>query len=492
MRSISHTFKGTAPASPWRPGAPTNFTPRRGGRLCASLLLVPLLALAQQPSTRLFTLEEAVTYALGNYPAIRAASEQTAAARAGVSLARTSYLPRADMLWQSNRATRNNIAGLLLPQSVIPPISGPVPALASNSSVWGSGAGLLLSWEPFDFGLRRATVEAAESTEARAQNELSLTRLDVAAAAADAFLAVVAAQERVRGAQANLERREVFAKVVHALADQQLRPGADASRADAEMAAARILLLQAQEVERVSRVGLAQALGIAGTDIQVQQGSLLRTPPDQPPAPPKLASHPLAAVDRARIEESRAQLQILERTYFPRFSLQSAVSGRGSGVRPDGSLAGGSNGLGPDRSNWAVGLTVTFPLADFASLRARKEIEAANERREVARYDQSMQQLTGQWERARAAWEVARQIAANTPIQLQAAQATETQARARYQSGLAGIVEVADAQRLVVEAEIEDALARLSVWRGLFLMATAQGDLQPFLEALRAKTSGGD
>jgi len=48
------------------------------------------------------------------------------AAKAGIGLAQTSYLLRTDVLWQTNRATDNNVTGLLLPQSVIAPISGPV------------------------------------------------------------------------------------------------------------------------------------------------------------------------------------------------------------------------------------------------------------------------------------------------------------------------------------------------------------------------------
>jgi outer membrane protein TolC len=62
-----------------------------------------------------FTLEQAVDFALKNYPAVRASLERVKAAEAGVGLARTNYLPRADMLWQVNRATDNNITGLLLP-----------------------------------------------------------------------------------------------------------------------------------------------------------------------------------------------------------------------------------------------------------------------------------------------------------------------------------------------------------------------------------------
>jgi outer membrane protein TolC len=55
------------------------------------------------------------------------------------------------------------------------------------------------------------------------------------------------------------------------------------------------------------------------------------------------------------------------------------------------------------------------------------------------------------------------------------------QATARYQAGLANIDELAEAQRLLTQAEIDDALARLGVWRGLLAVATAAGDIQPFV-----------
>ena len=55
------------------------------------------------------------------------------------------------------------------------------------------------------------------------------------------------------------------------------------------------------------------------------------------------------------------------------------------------------------------------------------------------------------------------------------------QASARYQAGLSSIDAVAEAQRLLTQAEIDDALARLGVWRGLLAVASAAGDIQPFL-----------
>jgi hypothetical protein len=43
---------------------------------------------------------------------------------------------------------------------------------------------------------------------------------------------------------------------------------------------------------------------------------------------------------------------------------------------------------------------------------------------------------------------------------------------------------VAEAQRLLLQAEIDEALAKLNVWRMQLSVATARGDLQPFLEAV--------
>jgi len=281
-----------------------------------------------------------------------------------------------------------------------------------------------------------------------------------------------------------VERREVLAKSVHVLVSNELRPGADASRADAELARARTVLARAEQQEEVSRAVLAEFLGLAGTEVDVEPGPLLGPPPESIPPAPRIPAHPAAVVQRARIDEVRAREHVLDRSYYPRFDLQSTVFGRGSGANPDGSFATGSNGLGLERSNWAVGLTVSFPLFDIFTIRARKRIEAASERAEAARYDQTIQDLTGQLAQAKAALEGARRVAADTPVELQAARDTETQARARYQAGLATIVEVAEAQGLLVQADIDDSLARLAVWHNLASIAAAEGNLEPFLQLL--------
>jgi outer membrane protein len=460
--------------------------------IAVAFVLLPALGLtgAAQSSPPL-SLEDAVDFALKNYPAVRAALERVSAAQAGVGLARTSYLPRADILWQTNRGTDNNITGLLLPQSVIAPITGAVTQSPSNRSAWGSAVGLLFSWEPFDFGYRGAKVDAADAVRYRATAEASVTRLDVAVATVNAYLSVLAAEQTVQAARADVERRETFNQAVRVLVDNQLRAGADASRANAEVARAKVNLARAQQQAQVSRAVLANILGMPDTSVEVRPSSLLGPPPNAPLQTTAITSHPIAEAELARLDEALSQVRIFERAYYPKIYFQSAVLGRGSGVDPAGNFLGGTNGLAPDRFNWATGVTVTFSAFEIFAIRSGKAVEAANQRAEAARYDQTLQDLTGQLRKAQASLEGARHVAENTPFELGAARTTENEERARYQAGLATLVDVADAQSLLVQAETDDALAQLAVWQNLASVAASQGDLQPFLQLVHDKTRGG-
>jgi outer membrane protein TolC len=86
---------------------------------------LPAAAQAPRPSFPV-SFQQTIRYAIENYPAIRASVARVSAQESGVDLARTSYLPRLDTTLQINRATRNNVAGLLLPGASVPAISGPV------------------------------------------------------------------------------------------------------------------------------------------------------------------------------------------------------------------------------------------------------------------------------------------------------------------------------------------------------------------------------
>jgi outer membrane protein TolC len=240
-------------------------------------------------------------------------------------------------------------------------------------------------------------------------------------------------------------------------------------------------LIQARQAVEVARATVAQFVGGEPAAIDLAAPRLLELPPPAQPAPLDPAANPVALEQNAAIGQAKAQLAALERSYFPRFALQAAAYARGTGAETTGPILGGLNGLAPSVQNYAVGLTVTFPVLDLPALEARQAAQAANIRAETARYRQISTDLRAAWNRAVAALDGARQVAANTPVQVSAARAAARQAAARYQSGLGAIDEVAEAQRLLTQSEIDDALARLGVWRALLGIATAAGDIRPFL-----------
>ncbi|HEX8985779.1 MAG TPA: TolC family protein [Bryobacteraceae bacterium] len=445
-----------------------------GGILLALIASGTLLAQS-------YTLRDAVSSALDRYPATKVSTEQMAAAASAINLARTGYLPRLDFSAQANRATHNNVFGMLLPPAGVPGISGPVLGTTGLGSVWGSAVGLQVSWEAFDFGLRGANVGLAEAGRKRAETTVARTRFEVASAAADAFLTLVAAQQTAVAAEAGVRRSKVLRDVVEALAKAQLRPGADLSRARAELAVAETQWIQAQQAIEVAKASLSRFVGGDPAQISTQQGPLLELPPPvEAPASPA-AAHPVLAEQNAVILERRASRTVLDKSFYPKFNLTGASYARGTGALPNGTTLGGLSGLGPNIHNWGVALAINFSLFDLPALKARKEIASHQERAETARLQQEQQDLSAALARARAAAEGARRIAGNTPIELQAARDSERQATARYKAGLGTLIEVADAQRLVTQAEIDDSIARLNVWRAMLGVAAAAGDLEPFL-----------
>src|SRR5438094_2418250 len=286
------------------------------------MLFTNLIGQAQQAPATPLSIGQAVDSALRNYPAVSVSQEQVNAAAAGIDLARTAYLPRVDSLAQFNRATRNNVFGLLFPQSVIPSMTGPVLGTNNAASVWGSAVGGLVTWEPFDFGLRRASIAAANASKTRSEAALKRTQFDVAAAAADAYLTLAAAQETVRAAQAGVDRADVLVRSVRALVDAQLRPGAELSRAEAELAAAQTQLARAQQSTAVARAVLAQFVGGDPRQISLVAPKLLQLPPGQTAQAFNTAANPIAVEQNAAVAQAKAQLDILDKSYYPRFFTQ--------------------------------------------------------------------------------------------------------------------------------------------------------------------------
>jgi len=431
------------------------------------------------------TLALVIQEAEAKYPAIRAAQEQQEAARNAIGVAKTAYLPHADVLWQTNRATTNRPNVSLIPQPIVPVPAPPARPVTGHSD-WNTATGVLLAWQPFDFGVRHAQVGVARFGYEAAQHGTDLSRLDVASAAAGAYLDVVAAHQKVQVQQANVDRMETFAKNVHVLVDNALRPGADASQADAQLALARTQLIQAQTQEQVRLEALANFLQVPAQQLVIDGEDVLSTPPTSPLNETSSETHPQAQQLAALLNQQKEQVHLLSRSYVPNFNLYGSASGLGAGLTSTSSpvFEGGTSGLAPNVLNWAVALQVTFPAFQIFTIHEQKKQQHAQLLSTQAAYQQTLGDLSTQERQARDMLQGARRVAENTPVEVAAARDAERQQQARYKSGLATVVDVTAAEAALAQAEGDDAVERVNVWRGLVGVAEAQGDLTPFLQLL--------
>jgi outer membrane protein TolC len=424
-----------------------------------------------------------VSEAAKSYPSIQVSQEDLNASAARLALARTAYLPRLDGLAQFNRGTRNNVFGSLLPQSVIPSMSGSVIGTNNGGSAWGSAAGLLITWQPFDFGVRRANIRAATAASDRAAAANQRTALEVSAGSADAYLTELAAISTRSAAASAVQSWETLRTSIHALVSAQLRPGADESRVEAEWAAAVSQLALADGAIETSHSMIVKFAPQSGSGT-LNPGRLETDLPDLAAVDPSFApsKNPAFVEQEALVKQSFAQLHAVERSWVPQFHLGGAGYARGTGAETSGQLMSGANGLAPNVGNYVAGVNITFPFFDFASVHARESEQAANLRAAKATEDLTARSLQEQFSQALADLRASKTVAENTPSQVKAAQTALDQATARYKAGLANIDEVAQAQRLLVQAQMDDSVARLNVWRAFLRLQFIRGDLLPFLD----------
>jgi outer membrane protein TolC len=442
--------------------------------------LIALAANAAGASSeqKTFGLGEVVDYAVAHNPRVREVDAARSYAKGRTDVARAGLLPDLSLVGQVNRATGNVVPGSLFYMPGIPNVSGPPRGRSFDSGVWGSSVGASASWDVLVLARQMAVVDTALAEESRAEATTAALRLEVAFDAADGFLTALSRGEVVRAAQAGVDRDRVFLQIVKTLVDQALRPGVDLSRAQAELAIAEAQLVRTQQNEAVARIELARALGDPRLDVRPAAGALLTIEPVIAGA--SKSPHPAIVESDAAIAAAQKRHDATLLEYLPRVALVGALWARGSGL-PDVGKASPADGLAPDTPNWAAGVTLAWPVLETVGVHARARADAANVEIATARRAEIGELIDSQVLSAAAIAEGAKRVASQTPVAVSAARAAETQATARYKSGLATVLEVAEAQRLLTDAEIQDAEARLGVWSALLLAARATGDLGPFL-----------
>ena len=283
----------------------------------------------------------------------------------------------------------------------------------------------------------RANVAAAAAAAPQTEAALKRTQFEVAVAAADAYLTLAAAQETVRAAQAGVDRGETVLAHHSGAGERRTAPRRGSLRARKRSWRRRARKwIQAQQATDVARATVSQFVGMEPARIAIAAPGIAavaaRTERRAARILPRI---PQRSSRTAVVAQAQAQLRALERSYFPRFYLQGAAYARGTGAETDGRLLGGLNGLAPNVQDYALGFTVSFPVADLPAVQAREAAQSADSARPGGPFAADRDRPARAMEHGRRHRAGARRIAANTPVQVSAARAAAEQATARYKSG---------------------------------------------------------
>jgi len=346
--------------------------------------------------------------------------------------ARAALLPDVEAAFSDQSATRNLAAmgisvTVPIPGFHFPTFVGPFSTM--DARVTGSQS-------LFDFSSIRR-FQASKVGIAAAKSDVSGTDEQVAAQVARAYLAAVKADADVETAQANVTLSEAVLKQSENQKAAGTGTGIEITRARVQLANDRQRLLVAQNQRRSAQLQLLRAMGVRlDTDLELTD---------------KLGYVP---VDAVTVEQARAQA-LKERPDYEaqqqresnaRLSASATKLERLPTVAAFGDYGASGTAIDNSLATRTVGIQVRVPLFDGGRRDARREESASQYRSEKVKTNDLKEQIELDVRLALDALQSADDQVKVAKEGLELAENELTQARRRYDAGVAISVEVTDAQ----------------------------------------------
>jgi outer membrane protein len=431
--------------------------------------------------TRALTIAQALDYAHAHQPAIRAALARVAERIEEAKVKSGQWLPTVAVTGQIFAMTANNTTGTFVQPDFmdLPRIGGTRSPAAGSWSPYAStlvGAGL--SQEVFDFGRIGAQRAAADAEAEVEKHRADTRRLDIDFGVEEAFFSVLVARAIVKASDDAYDRSLVHRDLAKRGVDSGLRSPIELTRAEADLDRFDVGRLRARGGVAVAQSVLSAAIGAPDSAIDVAGEP--PTPADMPALPEALQ---LAQQRDPRLAETLAQLKAAEQNaraigaqLRPDLSLTATISGRAGGAPPSSGSTANGDGWIPNVANWDAGLVITWPLFDGV-ISARKN--AARSAEEVRRdeIDAARVEEAADVRKTYVQVQVANLALTALRNEVVAAHANYDQADARFRAGIGNAVELADAEAVRTDAEIQLALGQfdLARARAAFGRAIAEG-----------------
>jgi outer membrane protein TolC len=196
-----------------------------------------------------------------------------------------------------------------------------------------------------------------------------------------------------------------------------------------------------------------------------------------------LNSHPYFQAIESQKNSTAAGLREIQRSWVPQLDIWGNVYARGSGVSANGTV-NKADGWGLSRTNAGIGLQLSFPVLQFSKVNIRKKQYNLLLKSDEARLSQARLDITKQIENAEWQYTQDVKIAGKTPVQLKIATDVYDGLKLSYEAGLIDYTRLYQSQYELTKAELNNATAKLQLWRSLLAIAIAKGNLHIFVDQL--------
>jgi len=443
-----------------------------------ALLLVAALAMraldarsAASPDAELtagrVSLRTAIGFALSHQPEVLAARARLRAARAELDVPEAQWRPSIGAVTELVGGSTNNSTASIVSSRVLdlPRIGATsVQDQASARPYPSSLIGVGVRQELFDFGRIAAQTAAAEGLAASDKERLRGARLDAVLAVTEAYYAVLAAHSVLQVATEAADRARVHREYAEASVRSGLRAAIELTRAEADVTRFEVNRIRADGNLRVAKSVFAAAVGYSGPelDAQAEPDASFALPPRGDVQARARDADPMVRESVSMARAQHLQTAALGASDRPNVFVTAAVSGRAGGAPASNGVTPDGRGWLPDVPDYSAALVLEWPVLDPVNL-ARASASKRHEEAFLAQVDVMRQLATTRAEQAYRNAEAALQALGALERAAEAARANHEQAEARFKTGLGTSTELADAEMLRIDAEIQLAIGKFEI-----------------------------
>ena len=451
------------------------------------LLLVKSQVYAQQQSAQI-TLNTLLNRINQNAPSLITDSAAIKIRQAEANETKYNWLPNLNLNYQADIGTNNNTAGGYFGFGIIPSNSGGRRTTSNTDPVLTDLGIASFDWEIYNFGAYGAANKVATSEVRTEQNLFARSKFQLQGYAISNYLELLRLQSLLLIQQKNIQRNEEIRRSILSLARSGVRAGVDTSIATAELSKARLNYIELANQSKLVQLQLSAVSGIPAVQMIADTNEVAHLIASAPVAVllgVDTVNHPLINYYKSLYQTNKERESLVKKSYNPKILLEGAAWGRGSSVDNSDHFNALSDGWGFQRSNYLVGVGISYNVFDLKRRQLRLGVQRAETNYSLKALQEQQNALVLSSRQANAELFTAQERLREIPIQLQAAEAAYRRNFSLYKNGLTNIVELDAALNILLRAETDYINSQNAYCRALFQKALAQNQVGSLLNILK-------